>query len=251
MNLRHLLPLLLLPAALTAQPRIHAHNDYEKPRPLLAALEARADYIEADVWLQNGTLVVAHDRKDIDPARTLDSLYLRPIGQLFARYNGRVSKERNYTFCLVIDVKDKPEAVLPVLLTQVQNYLTAFNRKASPLAIQLIISGNRPKPEQYFDQSTMLQFDGRPSEVYDDETLQRVAIISDSFLNYSRWNGTGELTDADKEKLKRIIKRAHQQNKLIRFWAAPDTPEGWKQLRKLGADIINTDHVAEATQALK
>jgi hypothetical protein len=137
------------------------------------------------------------------------------------------------------------------LLTQVQNYLTAFNRKASPLAIQLIISGNRPKPEQYFDQSTMLQFDGRPSEVYDDETLQRVGIISDSFLNYSRWNGTGDISDADKEKLKRIIKRAHQQNKLIRFWAAPDTPEGWKQLRKLGADIINTDHVAEATQALK
>ncbi len=249
--IRILLPFLLLPVTLMAQPRIHAHNDYEKARPLLDAYEQRADYIEADVWLLDGQLVVSHDRKDINPARTLDSLYLKPISRWFAQYNGRVSKDRTYTFSLVIDVKDKAEAVLPVLLTQVQTYLTAFNRRANPLAIQLIISGNRPRPENYFDQSALLQFDGRPSEVYDDETLQRVALISDSFLNYSRWNGTGDLPDADREKLKRIIKRAHQQNKPIRFWAIPDTPDAWKQLRKLGVDIINTDKVAEATQALK
>ncbi len=246
-----LLSLLLMPALLLAQPRIHAHNDYEKPRPLLAAYEARADYIEADVWLVDGQLVVAHDRKDIDPARTLDSLYIKPIGRWFAQYGNRVSKDRNYTFCLMIDIKDKPDAVLPVLLANIERYVLAFNRKANALAIQVVISGNRPKPEQYYDQSILLQFDGRPSEVYDDETLQRVALISDSFLSYSRWNGTGDIPDADREKLKRIIKRAHEQHKSIRFWAAPDTPEAWKQLRKLGVDIINTDHVTEATQALK
>jgi glycerophosphoryl diester phosphodiesterase len=249
---RYLLPvwlLAVLPAI--AQPRIHAHNDYEKPRPFAEAYEQRADYIEADVWLQDGQLLVAHDRKDLNPARTLDSLYLRPIARLFAQHGGRVSKDRNYTFSLVIDIKDKHEAVIPVLLERLQSCLSCFNRLGNPLAVQVVLSGNRPKPDLFLDQSALLQFDGRPSEVYDDETLRRVAFVSDSFYNYSRWNGTGELSDADREKLKRTIKRAHLQNKLIRFWAIPDTPDAWKQLRKLGVDIINTDKVAEATQVLK
>jgi alkaline phosphatase len=49
--------------------------------------------------------------------------------------------------------------------------------------------------------------------VYDDETLKYVALISDTFRGYSRWDGTGDIPDADKDKLKRVIKRAHSDNK--------------------------------------
>src|SRR5256885_4523438 len=54
----------------------HAHNDYEHPRPLLDALDCGFLSVEADVFLVNGQLLVAHDREKTSPQRTLQSLYL-------------------------------------------------------------------------------------------------------------------------------------------------------------------------------
>ncbi len=230
---------------------IHAHNDYEKPRPFVDAYEQRADFIEADVFLVDGRLVVAHERQQIDTAKTLQALYLNPIVKLFEANKGYVSPRRDYSFSLVIDVKDDYEKVIPKLIELLQPNLAVFHRGISPNAVRIIISGNRPKPAGLLDYPPYILFDGRPSEVYDAETLQRIALISDSFQGYSRWDGTGTLPDADREKLKRVIRRAHDDNKPFRFWAIPDEPNAWKQLRKAGVDIINTDKVAEATKALK
>ncbi|MEZ0540298.1 glycerophosphodiester phosphodiesterase [Fibrella arboris] len=232
--------------------KVFAHNDYEKPRPLTKAIEARADFIEADIYLRNGQLVVAHLPKEADTAtRTLESLYIKPIIALFEKNQGRISTDRKYAPSLVLDVKDKVDDVLPKLLPLLENNLAAFSRSVSPMAVRIVITGNRPRPEFYLDQPTYLFFDGRPSELYDDETAKRVALISDNFRSYARWDGTGDVPDDDKAKLKRIIKRAHDTGCPIRFWNAPDTPDAWKKLYKLGIDIINTDKVAECTQVMK
>lgn len=244
----HLIVTTLTASATLAQ-KIHSHNDYDQAKPFTNAYEQRADFIEADVWLQDGKLVVSHDKPQAS-APTLDSLYLKPIAKLFEQNKGKPSSDRDYTFGLVIDIKDNAADVLPKLLALLQENLNAFNRSANAKAVQVIISGNRPKVDTYLDYP-LLQFDGRPSELYDQETLRRVALISDNFRSYSRWDGTGELSDEDRDKLKRVIKRAHSDGKPIRFWAIPDTPNSWKQLKKLGVDVINTDKVAEAVQAMR
>jgi len=230
--------------------KIHAHNDYEKPVPLQTALDNHADYIEADVWLVEGKLMVAHERKEINPARTLDSLYLNPIVRLFAQHKGRISSDRTYSPALVIDLKDKFDEVWPVLQAQLSKHIDTFNPLSNPNGMQVIVSGNRPRIELMLDYPLFIKFDGRSTEIYDDDTSKRIALISDSFLNYSRWDGNGDLPDADREKLKRIIRRAHDQKKMIRFWATPDNPNAWKQLRKLGVDVLNTDKVAECRASL-
>lgn len=46
--------LMASPLVGVAQPLVFAHNDYEKPQPLTNALAARADFIEADVFLRGG-----------------------------------------------------------------------------------------------------------------------------------------------------------------------------------------------------
>lgn len=240
--------LMMAPQIASAQ-KIYAHNDYEKPHPLTDAYTQRADFIEADVWLQNGRLVVSHEKPQPN-APTLDSLYLKPIAALFGQYNGKPSSDRDYTFDLVIDIKESPTDVLPKLLALLQENITSFNRSANAKAVQVVISGNRPKIDTYLDYP-LLQFDGRPSEVYDQETLRKVALISDNFALYSRWDGTGDISDEDRDKLKRVIKRAHNDGKLFRFWAAPDTPNGWKQLKKAGIDVFNSDKVAECVQAMR
>ncbi|GAB2562169.1 phosphatidylinositol-specific phospholipase C/glycerophosphodiester phosphodiesterase family protein [Spirosoma areae] len=229
--------------------KIHAHNDYAQPKPFVDAYEQRVDFIETDVWLQNGKLVVSHDTTAVNPP-TLDSLYIKPIARLFQQYKDKPSPDRDYTFSLVIDVKDAATDVLPILLASLQENLVCFNRSANAKAVQVIISGNRPKIQNYLDYP-LLQFDGRPSEVYDEETLRRIALISDNFRSYSRWDGAGDLPDLDRDKLKRVIKRAHSDNKPIRFWAIPDIANAWKQLKKLGVDVINTDKVAECVQTMR
>src|SRR5256885_2951300 len=54
---------------------MHAHNDYEHPHPLFDALDAGARSVEADVFLVNGKLLVAHSWVDVRPERSLQSLY--------------------------------------------------------------------------------------------------------------------------------------------------------------------------------
>ena len=43
---------------------IHSHNDYAQKRPFWGAYEAGADSIEADVFLVDGELLVAHSRNE-------------------------------------------------------------------------------------------------------------------------------------------------------------------------------------------
>src|SRR3954468_3891095 len=85
-KLRFVALLLLLPASGIAAPQqqtpllaLHAHNDYEHPRPLLDALDHHFCSIEADIYLVDGKLLVAHERKQVTPERTLESLYLEPL----------------------------------------------------------------------------------------------------------------------------------------------------------------------------
>src|SRR5882672_4968668 len=74
----------------TPLPQAHAHNDYEHTRPLFDALDRGFCSVEADVWLVNGQLLVAHDLKDAKPERTLQALYLDPLRERVMRNGGKV-----------------------------------------------------------------------------------------------------------------------------------------------------------------
>ncbi|HEU5164838.1 MAG TPA: hypothetical protein VFU29_04825, partial [Chitinophagaceae bacterium] len=78
-----------------AQSLIHSHNDYQKPEPLTNALRYKVFSIEADIYLSANRLVVAHDKKELGTAPTLDSLYLQPIIELFSRNKGTISEDRS------------------------------------------------------------------------------------------------------------------------------------------------------------
>ncbi|MHC4705195.1 MAG: hypothetical protein ACYTFQ_31985, partial [Planctomycetota bacterium] len=60
-------------------PQAHAHNDYRHDRPLYDALAHGFTGVEADIFLVDGDLYVAHDRHEITPERTLRRLYLDPL----------------------------------------------------------------------------------------------------------------------------------------------------------------------------
>ena len=77
----------------------HAHNDYEHARPLAEALERGFCSVEADVYLVEGRLLVAHDRKDVKPERTLASLYLDPLRDRVRRGGGKFFRAVRRSSC--------------------------------------------------------------------------------------------------------------------------------------------------------
>src|SRR3954462_7444956 len=83
--------------------RVHSHNDYEHARPLADALSHGFWSVEADVWLTNGQLLVAHDFNKVSAQRTLQSLYLDPL-RAFAATNATLFATAG-PITLLVDVK--------------------------------------------------------------------------------------------------------------------------------------------------
>ncbi|MEU2144068.1 hypothetical protein ABZ741_07095, partial [Streptomyces globisporus] len=83
----------------------HAHNDYLHPRPLHDALAHGFTSVEADIFLVDGELLVAHEPATLDPTRTLASLYLDPLAALVRAGHGSVHPHHRTPLQLLIDIK--------------------------------------------------------------------------------------------------------------------------------------------------
>ena len=107
----------------------HAHNDYEHKRPLQDALDHGFTSVEADVWLVDGQLLVAHDRDQGVPGRTLESLYLSPLEARRKMNGGTEYPGWDGNFQLLIDVKSDAGptwAAIDQVLREHPNLMTTF-----------------------------------------------------------------------------------------------------------------------------
>ena len=133
--------------------RAHAHNDYEHTRPLFDALDHGFKSVEADIWLVDGELIIAHDPEDVPQAvqegRTLESLYLEPLRQTVDQNGGSVYPGDPDYFTLLIDIKSDAVPTYRALHEELEDYqgmLTKFGpRGVRDGAITAIVSGNRPR----------------------------------------------------------------------------------------------------------
>src|ERR1700757_3608506 len=86
-------------------PHGFAHNDYLHKHPLYDALGNGFTNIEADIFLKNGKLIVAHIFPYFKGHRTLETLYLEPLAKRIAKNNGRVYTHYSSPIILMIDIK--------------------------------------------------------------------------------------------------------------------------------------------------
>lgn len=220
----------------------HSHNDYKQHVPFLQAYYAGMESIEADVFLLNNKLFVAHEKNEIKPGRTLDSLYLRPLAALLHENNQHPFADTNKRLQLVVDIKEDYKNVILAILEAIKPYPQVFNKAINPHAVQIVLSGDLPPATAFNEYSALLYFDGRPGRSYTTDQLARIAMISQDIKQYSPWNGKGTPTPKDKLQLQKVVKEAHNLGKPFRFWATHDSPNTWLELEKLGVDWINTDH---------
>jgi hypothetical protein len=224
----------------------HAHNDYLHQRPLLDALDHGFCSVEADVWLVNGRLLVAHDKDKVIPERTLEALYLDPLREWVKRNGGRVFPD-GPPVTLLIDVKSDAEPTYTALREALSRYadmLTVFRANVTETkAVTVILSGNRALNAIAREEVRFAALDGRLDDLEGSNSRHLMPLISDRWSTAFQWRGVGELPAEEKQKLKDLVSKAHAQGRRIRFWSAPDSPPGWRELLAAGVDLINTDNL--------
>ncbi|MEW6635691.1 MAG: phosphatidylinositol-specific phospholipase C/glycerophosphodiester phosphodiesterase family protein [Actinomycetota bacterium] len=231
--------------------RAHAHNDYEHERPLFDALDRGFKSVEADVWLVDGELLVAHDREDVVPGRTLESLYLKPLHNIVRRNRGSVYPGDDDYFTLLVDIKSGAVPTYLVLHEKLQRHkkmLTTFTPGGvRDGAITVIVSGNRPRELMERQRMRYAAYDGRLSDLGVATGQSFSPLISDNWRRHFAWRGAGPISPSEHKKLREIVAEAHANGQRLRFWATPEEPGArenvWRELLEARADYINTDHL--------
>lgn len=254
-----LITLITLPepahAQVTPLPRAHAHNDYEHERPLQDALDHGFCSIEVDIHLVDGALLVAHDREDVVPGRTLQSLYLTPLRTRIRSNGGRVYSE-GPSVRLLIDVKSAAEPTYRVLRDVLRSYadiLTVFagtHQDEGP--VTAVISGNRARTLMENEAIRYAAYDGRLEdlELNPSPSATFIPLVSSHWGQITAWRGEGPMPEADRAKLHSVVARAHEQGRVIRFWATGDRPAVWAELLDAGVDVLNADDLGLLRQFL-
>jgi hypothetical protein len=225
-----------IPAEPLLLPQAHAHNDYAHARPLFDALDQGFCSVEADIFLKDGKLLVAHESSQTAPEKTLQALYLDPLRARVQKNHGHVFPN-GPEFILLVDLKEDWRTIYPALHSVLTNYsdiLTTFQDNVKHTnAILVIISGNRDLNMFAGESMRYAAFDG---------DLRNLGLNQPATL--IPWISMGAMPETESLKLQTLVTRAHAEHFRLRFWGAPDNLNSWKTLSAASVDLINTDDLA-------
>ncbi|KUN16969.1 hypothetical protein AQJ23_43180 [Streptomyces antibioticus] len=234
--------------------RAHAHNDYEHPRPLFDALDHRFGSVEADIFLVGDQLLIGHTVDDLDPSRTLESLYLDPLARIVRANHGSVYRGWRRPVQLLIDIKTEGSSTYLELDRHLRRYKHLFTTyahgKVFPGPVTAVISGDRAARTPMEAQTVRRAFyDGRLTDLGSSAPASFISLISDNWTLNFTWQGVGAFPEAERQKLHGIVDAAHARGQQVRFWATPDLAGPardalWGELLDAGVDYLNTDDLA-------
>lgn len=237
----------------TPLPAAHAHNDYEHERPLLDALEQGFTSVEADVWLVDGELRVAHDEWEVADAPTLEEAYLDPLSEIATRGGQQIYPGYTGDFQLLIDIKSDGPTTWQAIEDELEEHEQVFTRvhkgKVKDRAVEAVISGNRPRAQMEAATTRYSFYDGRSSDLGSGTDADLMPLVSENWTKLFTWQGVGEMPAAERQKLHSYVEHAHADGYRVRFWATNDVAGParenlWRELRDAGVDHINTDDLA-------
>jgi hypothetical protein len=244
-------------------PWSHSHNDYRKRRPLLDALSHGFISVEADVFLVDGDLLVAHDRHECVPGRTLRTMYLEPLAARARERGGMIHRGvkagEDRRFWLLIDIKSSGEPAYREIERQLAAYPDVFTSwkdgEEERRAVTVVISGNVPREAIAAMPLRRAAIDGR---LHDLEPLPGESLasglvpwVSAPWLGQFTWLGHGQMPEKERTRLDEIVRKAHERGYLLRFWGVPNVEAVWRTLRESGVDLVNIDNLAEGARVLR
>lgn len=251
----------------------HSHNDYWRRVPLYSAFAAGCTSIEADVWLtKENDLLVGHSWSSTKASRTLRTLYLDPLANIFEHRNistasasdkdiGLFDMDPNVSVTLLIDFKSDGQDIWPVLLAQLQtfrdkNWLTYHDGKTLNHG-PLTIVGTGGTPFELVQQNSTNRF------VFYDAPLQSISAPQFNSTNsyYASANlkasvgmvWLGKFSSRQENTLKQQIRAAEDKGLKSRYYGTPAWPVSardnvWAKLMDLGVGMLNVDDLVSATR---
>lgn len=139
---------------------IHAHNDYLNTVPFYNAFNHNVGSIEADIYLVNNNLLVAHEPYEIDSSKKLSDMYLQPLQKMIKKHGGKIYPS-NQPLIFLVDLKTDGKTTLSQLIRQLQNYPEIINCKT----LKITISGSVPDTSLWHTYPDYIHFDGRPYNI--------------------------------------------------------------------------------------
>lgn len=238
-------------------PRAHAHNDYEHERPLYDALSHGFASVEADIWLVDGELMVAHEESEIEEGRTLEALYLDPLLARVRANGGSVYRGYDLSLQLLIDIKNTGEATYRALSARLRrDYRSLFSSAAGGRVrtgpVTAVISGDRAaRTPMEAERVRYAFYDGRLDDLTaaDPAPASFIPLISSNWTSSFTWRGIGTMPASERALLDQIVGTAHSRGQQVRFWSTPDTAGDareavWRELLDADVDYLNTDDLA-------
>ena len=239
-----LIILFFLASKLNAQ-NAHSHNDYEQKFPFESAYNLEFDSIEADLYLKDNEIFVAHDWDKIKPDKTFKNLYLNPLLLKIKENNGFVYQNKK-RLTLMLDLKKEGREIIKVLFDQMQPFIKELKN------VRIVLSGDMPPPDEFNNYDKIFFFDGRREFTYSKKEFKKVAFVSASFLDFGKyWIGKTSMPEETSRKIDLFVKEMHGKGKKVRLWATPNTVLGFETLKKLKVDIIGTDDLELLADFLK
>ncbi|KAL8767657.1 MAG: hypothetical protein Q9209_005916 [Squamulea sp. 1 TL-2023] len=262
----------------------HAHNDYEQPLPLYNALNAGCISVEADIWLQDGDLLIGHEENSLELSRTLGSLYLEPLVSILKDRNsnrnfndgadrsgslkGVYPASSSISLTLLIDVKTDSADTLPVLMDQLsslrtQGLLTYFDGISLMQGPITVVATGNTNFDTILEKKDRAIFFDAPLDhrwSHDSPTDVKSYTKGNSYYASASFEKAigkpsllGDLSNEQMEKIREHIKGAHDKGLKVRYWDTPGWPNRekiWDMLWKEGVDVLNVDELKEAKEFL-
>ncbi len=248
-------------AATTPPPerRGHSHNDYTRREPLTQALSLGFGSIEADVFLVDGVLMVAHDRDEIRPHRTLTAMYFDPLAARAAERGGHIYATGEPPLLLFIDIKADGPAAYRAIHTELERRRDTFTRfedgVVTPAAVTVIISGDIPRDLIAAQPLRWAFVDGRIPDLQCDRSAAPpptlIPVVSIPYLRHFTWLGHGEMSAEETARLQNLAQTAHDRGYLLRFWSVPNVESVWQSQIDAGVDLLNADDLPRAAAFLR
>ncbi|BGP07355.1 Altered inheritance of mitochondria protein 6 [Rhodotorula toruloides] len=257
---------------------IHSHNDYWRQVPLLDALSFGCKSVEADLHLVNGEILVGHKSVSLSSPRTLNSLYLDPLYEIFqmqnpssdfatnstaASVNGVFDYDPEQSLQLLLDYKTDGPTLHPAVISALDRFrsldlLTTWNSATSSLStrpLTVVCTGNCPLSLVNAQQPLRdIFFDAPLHDISNSSyTYANSMMASTSLKRFTSWMNMLDIDDALFAKIQGMVQAAHAKGIRTRFWETPNWPtfvrdNTWRTLLRAGVDWLNADDLFAASQ---
>lgn len=232
-------------AQIAILPNAYAHNDYWHKRPLFDALNNGFSYIEADVYLRNNKLIVAHVLPCFKKKRTLEELYLKPLLTYMECDKTNIFKTNNCSVTLMIDIKsdaNKTYSALILLLDKYKSMLSDFNNgNLTTRCVTIVITGHKPYELIKGNNNRLVFLDEDLKQAANDSSCNLYKVASCKYSSLIQWKGKGDMQEDEIQRLEYFVTEAHKNGRKVRLWGSPENKVVWSKLLKYNVDLINTN----------